>query len=82
MTEKKKEEPVEKLEKEFKDFQKEWKEFLTNDFHHLVVNVDTLITQNNGIQQNMGTMSGDIRMLKNCVTAIDQGIIELLKREH
>jgi chemotaxis regulatin CheY-phosphate phosphatase CheZ len=38
---------VEKLEKEFKDFKKEWENFRTNDFRHLVANVDNLIEENN-----------------------------------
>ena len=77
MTGKKKEEPVVKLEKEFRDFQKQWKKFLTNDFHHLVVNVDTLIKQNGETRLRMDK---DIQMLKNCVTSIDQNIITLLER--
>ncbi len=55
--EKKKEDPIKKLEKEFRDFQKQWGEqwekFLTNDFSHLVADVGainmrigTLIDQN------------------------------------
>ncbi len=77
MTDKKKEEPIEKLEKEFREFQKQWMKFLTNDFHHLVVNVDTLIKQNGEMRQSMGR---DIQMLKDCVTSIDHNIITLLER--
>ena len=80
MDKEKKGESIDKLEKEFQDFQKEWKKFLVNDFHHLVVNVDTLIKQNGEMQQSMVMVGKDIQMLKNCVTAIDNGIIELLKR--
>ena len=61
---KKKEAPTNKLEKEFHDFQKEWQKFLANDFHHVAVNVHTLVKQNNAIQQNMGKME------KNILTAL------------
>ena len=82
MVEKKKEDPIVKLEEEFRDFQKEWRKFLTNDFHRLVVNVDTLIKQNDGMQQNMEIMDKNIRTVQNCIVAIDEGILTLLKREH
>ena len=79
MVEKKKEDPIKKLEKEFQEFQKEWKKFLTNDFHRLVVDVGTLIKQNgkehDGIQQN-------IVIIKNCMDAMNEGILTLIKREH
>lgn len=82
MVEKKKEDLVVKLEEEFRDFQKEWRKFLTNDFHRLVVNVDTLIKQNDGMQKNIVTMDKNIRTVQNCIVAIDEGILTLIKREH
>ncbi len=67
MGKEKKAEPIEQLEKEFREFQKQWKKFLANDFHHLVVNVDTLINQNdeqhNRIQQALVLMDGNIEEL-------------------
>ena len=67
MDKEKNEDSVKKLEKEFHDFQKQWVKFLTNDFHHLVVDVGglktdvgTLIKQNDGMQQNIKTMEKNI----------------------
>jgi hypothetical protein len=78
-----------KLEKEFRDFQKEWKKFLTNDFHHLVVNVDTLIKQNakqhNEMQQGMEIMlknMGTINQQIKTELELNERIITLFKKEH
>ena len=67
MVEKKNKDPIYKLGIEFLAFQLEWKKFLTNDFQHLVANVDTLTTnvdtlvkQSNGIKQNIEEMEGKI----------------------
>ena len=43
---KKNEDSVKKLEKEFHEFQIQWVKFVNNDFHHLVEDVTTLIKQN------------------------------------
>jgi len=56
----KKEAPVEKLEQEFRDFQIEWKKFLTNDFQHLANDVGTLVQQNAVMQKNMSEMEKKI----------------------
>ena len=42
-------ESVEKLEKDFSIFQKEWRKFLTNDFPCLQENVASLVAQNREI---------------------------------
>ncbi len=69
--EKKQGDPIKKLETEFLAFQKEWKEFLANDFHHVAVNVDTLVKQNNIIQQNIGTIQQNMdAMQKNILKAL------------
>ena len=88
MSEEKKESSIEKLESEVLDFQKQWIEqwqkFLTNDFHHLVEDVTTLIKQNDKqhteLQQGMEIMSKDIRTGRNVAQAQDAGIITLLER--
>ena len=54
MVDKQQQDVVKKLEKEFKDFQKEWKKFLTNDFAHLATDVKELKGQNNNIQEQLG----------------------------
>jgi len=63
--------PVKKLESEFHSFQVEWNKFLTNDFHHLVANVDTLVKQSDAIQQNMTSM-------EKKMTSMEKNIIEAL----
>jgi len=54
MEDKQQQDAVKKLEKEFKDFQKEWKKFLSNDFAHLATDVKELKGQNNNIQEQLG----------------------------
>ena len=78
--EKKNEVSVKKLESEFHDFQKEWQEFLTNDFHHLVINVNTLVKQNDGMRQDITKLSQNIHTIENCMRAMDEGIMTLIKR--
>ena len=60
MGDKEDKETIKKLEDEFHDFQKEWKKFLANDFAHLATNVQTLVKQNETIQQDMKSMEKKI----------------------
>jgi hypothetical protein len=95
MSEEKKEDPNKKLENEFRDFQKEWKKFLTNDFQHLVTNVgiinthvDTLIKQNvkehSEIQQGMELMQGNMESMNQQLKAeldISKRIVGILDKK-
>ncbi|MFC2058077.1 hypothetical protein ACFLTS_00335 [Chloroflexota bacterium] len=88
MEDKKKDEPIKKLESEFRDFQKDWKNFLTNDFHHLVVNVDTLITQNNKqhdeIKQGMVLMQNNMEAMNQTVSPLVEStkrIVDILEQK-
>jgi len=77
-----------KLEKDFRTFQKEWRKFLSNDFHHLLADVSTLIKQNDKqhseikqgvrlMQDNMETMNGTVKTqletAKRIVNILEKG---------
>lgn len=84
MDKKKNEDSIKKLEVEFHDFQKEWKKFLANDFRHLTENVNKL-TENVGKLVEQSTIhqesnEREFLTVRNCLTAIDNGIITLTKR--
>ncbi|MFC1926194.1 hypothetical protein ACFLWV_00375 [Chloroflexota bacterium] len=88
MEDKKKDESIKKLESEFRDFQKDWRKFLTNDFHHLVVNVDTLITQNDKqhdeIKQGMVLMQNNMEAMNQTVSPLVEStkrIVDILEQK-
>jgi len=62
MDKKMKDEPIERLEKEFndfqKDFQKKWEKLVNNDLHHLNENVDKLTVDVNKLTGNMAILIG------------------------
>ncbi len=96
MGEEKKEDPTKKLGKEFRDFQKEWRKFITNDFAHLVADVGainthvgTLIKQNvkehAEMKLGMELMQGNIEtMSQTADTQLEttRRIVNILEREH
>ncbi|KKN72926.1 hypothetical protein LCGC14_0406300 [marine sediment metagenome] len=89
MSEEKKKDPVEKLGKDFRDFQKEWRKFLTNDFHHLVDDVATLIKQNDKqhaeIQQGVMLMQGNMESMNKTINMgieTTRRIVTILERKH
>ena len=76
----KKDNTIEKLEKEFSAFQVEWKKFLANDLPHLTADVGSL-------EKNVATSIGHIAWLmdsqkatEKSIQVIDQNIQEILKR--
>lgn len=87
MDKKKKVEPIERLEKEFRAFQVEWKKFLTNDLPHLTAGVS-------GLAKDVSILKGDVsksiahivafdatqKAAEKSIQVMDNNILEILKR--